>query len=86
MPIFAYLAIPVEGGKDTLAAELTALPHCEVIPADNKDILILVTDAPDEKAERNLQNKLQKISSLQSLSMTFGCSDQPEKERGDHES
>ena len=88
MPIFAYLATPVEGAKEILAAELTALPHCEIIPADNKDILILVTDAPDEFAERDLQEQLQKIQSLQSLSMTFGCSDelQPERERGDHES
>jgi len=88
MPIFAYLAMPVEGAKEILAAELTALPHCEIIPADNKDILILVTDAPNEVEERDLQDKLQKIPSLQSLSMTFGCSDelQPERERGDHES
>jgi nitrate reductase NapAB chaperone NapD len=88
MPIFAYLAIPVDGAKEILAADLTALPHCEIIPADNKDILILVTDAPDELAERNLQDNLRNIKSLQSLSMTFGCSDelQPERERGDHES
>jgi nitrate reductase NapAB chaperone NapD len=81
MPIFAYLAMPVEGAKETLSAELTALPHCEIIPADNKDVLVLVTDAPDEITERNLQDQLQKIKSLQSLSMTFGCSDELQPER-----
>jgi nitrate reductase NapAB chaperone NapD len=88
MPIFAYLAMPKKGAKETLSAELAALPHCEIIPADNKDILVLVTDAPSDIEERNLQNQLQKIPSLQSLSMTFGCSDelQPERERGNYES
>jgi nitrate reductase NapAB chaperone NapD len=81
MPIFAYLAMPVEGAKEILAAELTALPHCEIIPADNKDILVLVTDAPNDIEERNLQEQLQKIPSLQSLSMTFGCSDELQPER-----
>ena len=87
MPIFSYLAIPKEGAAETLSAELRALPHCEVIPTD-MDILVLVTDAPDDWAEHDLQEKLQLLPSLQSLSMTFGCSDEPEteKERGDHES
>jgi nitrate reductase NapAB chaperone NapD len=81
MPVFAYLAMPVKGAKETLFAELSALPYCEIIPADNADILVLVTDAPNEKAQYDLQEKLQKIPSLQSLSMTFGCSDELQPER-----
>jgi nitrate reductase NapAB chaperone NapD len=81
MPIFSYLAIPVEGARAALSHELKALPHCQVIPADNEDILILVTDAPDENAERDLQEHLKNIPSLQSLSMAFGCSDELQPER-----
>ena len=74
MPIFSYLAMPIEGAKEALAEELKALSFCEVL-------LVLVTDAPDEKAQQDLLEQLQKIPSLQSLSMTFGCSDELQPER-----
>lgn len=76
MPVFGYLAIPLEGAKDELSAELRSLPYCEVVPSDNRDVLVLVTDTPDENVERDLQTKLKLISSLQSLSMTFGHNDE----------
>lgn len=81
MPVFSYLVIPTEGARETLSAALQALPYCEIIPADNIEVLVLVTDTPDEAAQRNLNEQLQKIPSLQSLSMTFGYSDelQPDK-------
>jgi len=76
MPIFSYLALPREGARETLCAELSSLEYCQIIPADNKDLFILVTDTPDEDIERALQKKLKNIDSLQSLSLTFGCDDQ----------
>lgn len=87
MPIFSYIAIPKAGTVDTLSAELTAMEWCEVIPAENKDILILITDAPDAAAEILLQERLKDLNCLQSLSMTFGHSDddQSGKQRGDHD-
>ena len=72
MPVFSYLAYPVPGAKEKLLNDLAALDYCEVTPADNKEILILVTDAPDENEEQALQNKLKKLKSLESLGMTFG--------------
>ena len=81
MPIFSYLAMPKEGARETLSAALQALPYCEIIPADNVDVLVLVTDTPDESAQRDLQEQLQKIPSLQSLSMAFGYSDKLQPER-----
>ncbi len=76
MPIFSYLALPREGARETLRAELSSLEYCQIIPADNKDLFVLVTDTPDEDIERALQKKLKNIDSLQSLSLTFGCDDQ----------
>ncbi|MEE8552398.1 MAG: hypothetical protein V3S72_03785 [Desulfobacterales bacterium] len=72
MPVFSYLAYPVKGAKEKLLIELAALDYCEVTPAENEEILILVTDSPDEEKEKELQKKLKKIISLQSLGMTFG--------------
>lgn len=72
MPIFSYLAIPNNGAKDTLCNDLAALDHCQVIPADNHEVVVLVTETPDESTEEALQESLKNIQSLQSLSLAFG--------------
>ena len=76
MPVFSYLAIPEQGAVDELCAELMAMEHCDVIPSDNKEVAILVTDTPDDETEKILQKQLKEIQSLQSLSMTFGHMDE----------
>jgi nitrate reductase NapAB chaperone NapD len=76
MPIFSYLAYPVKDALEDLRDDLSALSHCEVIPADREQVLILLTDTPDEKEEKQLQNKLKKLSSLEFLGLTFGHADE----------
>ncbi len=76
MPVISYLAYPEKGEKKALAKALTALDFCEVTPADNAEVMLLVTDTPDEETERELQEKFKKLESLQSLGMTFGHGDQ----------
>ncbi len=87
MPVFGYLAIPEQGTLHRLTEDLENLPYCEVIASDNKEVLILVTDTPNEIEEKILQKRFKSIPSLQSLSMTFGYNDelQKGKGRGDHE-
>ena len=58
MPVFSYLAYPVNGAKKALLNELASLEYCEATPAENEDILILVTDTPDDVKEKELQKKL----------------------------
>jgi nitrate reductase NapAB chaperone NapD len=72
MPVFSYLAYPVQGAKERLIDELAALGYCEVTPSENEEVLILVTDTPDEETEKELQKKFKNIKSLESLGMTFG--------------
>ena len=76
MPIFSYLAYPIQGAKAQLLKDLSALDFCEVTPAENEDVLVLVTDTPDEDTEKKLQEKLKSIKSLESLGMTFGHTDE----------
>ena len=76
MPILAYIASPRSGRKNELLKELNGMDHCEALSADNAEILILVTDTPDKETEKNLQKQLNKIESLESLSMTFGYNDE----------
>ena len=75
MPVFSYLAYPKTGAKDQLQNDLNALEHCEATPAENAEILILVTDTPDDETEKQLQTQLKKLNSLESLGMTFGHRD-----------
>ncbi len=75
MPVFSYLAYPVQGAKEELLNDLAAFDYCEATPAENEEILILVTDTPDEKTEKELQKKLKKLKTLKSLGMTFGHTD-----------
>jgi nitrate reductase NapAB chaperone NapD len=72
MPVFSYLAYPKQGAKQDLLNDLSALDYCEVTPADNQNILILITDTPDEETEKVLQKKLKSLKTLESLGMTFG--------------
>ncbi len=76
MPIFSYLAYPVQGAKEQLLNDRAALNFCEVTPAENEEVLILVTDTPNAETEKELQKKLTEIKSLESLSMTFGHTDE----------
>lgn len=76
MPIFSYLAIPTEGNKDALCAALEATNYCEVIPAENQEVVILITDTPDKETDKQLQAQLKNLSYLQSLSMTYGHADE----------
>ena len=76
MPVFSYVAIPRSGDKKKLQDELNALEYCEAMPADNEEVLILVTDSPDKDSEETLQRHLKKLHSLESLHMSFGCNDE----------
>lgn len=76
MPIFSYMAYPVPGAKQQLLNDLKTMDYCQVIPAENQELVILITDTPDEPQEKALQEKLNKLKSLQSLGMTFGHVDE----------
>ena len=75
MPVFSYLAYPKIGAKEQLQQDLAELDYCEVTPAEHAELLILVTDTPDDDQEKQLQEHLKNLKSLESLGMTFGHQD-----------
>jgi nitrate reductase NapAB chaperone NapD len=87
MPILSYIASPYSGNKEALLRELNDLQFCTVFPADNAEILILVTDSPDRETEKRLQQQLKDMETLESLSMTFGYDDKIDNDarRGKYE-
>ncbi len=75
MPVFSYLVYPEQNKKEQLITDLSSIEYCEVSPADNQDVIVLVTDAPDIETDKALQKTIQALDSLQSMSMTFGHTD-----------
>lgn len=72
MPIKSYLAHPYKYKKEELIKAISALEECEVFPAQNKDILVVVTDTSSKTDEDNLKNILESIPSLKLLAMVSG--------------
>lgn len=72
MPVKSYLAHPHIGKKSHLIKALSHLKHCEVIPAENKNVVILITDTEDEIQENILREKIDAIESIKLLAMVSG--------------
>ena len=75
MSIKSYLAHPFKGEKNQLMKELSEIKGCEVIPSENKNLLILITDTHTKKQEQFIESQLDGIRSLQSLAMVSGFND-----------
>ncbi len=72
MPIVSYIVHPQQGKKKNLIHVLSSLKNCEVIPAENENILILVTDTKDKEEEKELLEKLDSLEDLKLKSMVSG--------------
>jgi len=75
MPIKSYILHPLKGEKELLISDLKGFTECEVIPAQNHEVVILVTDTSSEIADTNLFNKLNELKSLKHMSLVSGFED-----------
>lgn len=81
MPICSYLVLPEAGARSRVAASLRALPGCEVEPAENKDLLLLVTDTPTPEDDKRLMAEVESIPGVQAMVLCFGEVDPDTTER-----
>lgn len=72
MPIKSYILHFEENKKDILLKELQKLENCEVIPAQNHQVVVLVTDTANEELDNKLYNQLLEIQGLKHLSLVSG--------------
>jgi len=75
MPIKSYILHSQEGEKEELLKQLQNLSNCEVIPAQNHEIIVLVTDTDTEESDKELYNKLLEMQGLKHLSLVSGFDD-----------
>ena len=79
MPIKSYLVHPQEGKKIQLAQVLSEIEQCEVLPAENKDVLILVTETDSKQEEAVLKERLDNINDIKLMALVSGF-DTPKNE------
>ena len=72
MPVKSYLAHPIEGKKQQLVDAISAIEGCEVIPAENEDLLVVVTETDTRNQDEILKEKIEAISSLKLLALVSG--------------
>jgi nitrate reductase NapAB chaperone NapD len=72
LAICSYLVIPVEGAGAALAAGLEAVPGCEIVRAENREVFILVTDTPGPAEEAALRARIEALPGIGTLILTFG--------------
>lgn len=72
MPIKSYLAHPKTGEKQILIQALSKLNGCEVVPATNQDVVVVVTETLDDASDAILKEKIEHIDSLKLLALVSG--------------
>lgn len=60
---------PRAGAKDRLAAGIRKLAGCEVVPAENRDLLVVVTDTFAETAAGELEQRLLMLEGCAGISL-----------------
>ncbi len=71
MPICSYGVYPCHGQEKVLQQQIEKIPECELIPAQNHNMFILLTNTKDQEHEKSLQKKLHETESIQCLALSF---------------
>ena len=82
MPICSYLVVPEPGAGERVRRRLSVIDGCEVTVAENRELLILITDTSDLEQEEELRAEVEGMDGIQALLFTFGEID-PETELAD---
>lgn len=72
MPVKSYILHCEEGKKEVLLNELQKLNDCEVIPAQNHEVIIIVTDTNSDELDNQLYNQLLEMKGLKHMSLVSG--------------
>ncbi|MBX2947470.1 MAG: hypothetical protein KF725_16700 [Cyclobacteriaceae bacterium] len=74
MPVKSYLVFPIAGAVAQVIEKLQSFNHCEVLPADNREVIVLVTDSDSEKEDEQFLEALKGDTSIQHISLISGFS------------
>ncbi|SNR77468.1 periplasmic nitrate reductase chaperone NapD [Lutibacter agarilyticus] len=72
MSIKSYIIHCEQDKKGSLFSELQKLSNCEVIPAQNHEVIIVVTDTDSDESDNQLYNQLLEMKGLKHMSLVSG--------------
>lgn len=72
MPIKSFIVFPKLGQKDALQQEIAAMNGCSVIPSENKEVFVLITDTQTDQEEETLLQTINEITTVDQISMVAG--------------
>jgi nitrate reductase NapAB chaperone NapD len=72
MPVCSYVVIPEPGATDGVLRQLNALPRCEATRAENRDVILLVTDTADMQEEQAMATALGGVEGILTMVLAFG--------------
>lgn len=72
MPIKSFIVFPSPGQKTPLQKELSTLNGCSVVPSENQEVFVLVTDTQTEQEEETLLAQINELEAVDQLSMVAG--------------
>ena len=72
MPIKSYILIPNPDELHSLTAEISKLSACSVHPAENKEVLVVVTETDNDEQDKVLLGTMQACKHLQHISLVSG--------------
>ena len=73
MPICSYLLTPSRGKSDSVLRELSKFPEVEVYPAENSELMVIVTETTNQIHENDLNGRLINIDGINCLALSFGA-------------
>ena len=72
MPIKSYIAFAHPGLREDLEMCLRSVDHCEVIPSENKDVVVVVSNTTSEEEEMKFLDDLGEVESLDHFTLVAG--------------
>jgi nitrate reductase NapAB chaperone NapD len=74
MPVKSYIATPLNGKLKELHLQFEQIEGCEVIPSQNKDVLIVLTDTDTDEQDEKVYQLLLSVPDLEQLTLVSGYS------------
>jgi len=72
VPVCSYVVVPRPGKAASVASDLARIDGCEVAPAENAEMLLLVTSTASLDEDAALRREVEALGGIQALLMTFG--------------
>jgi nitrate reductase NapAB chaperone NapD len=72
MPVCSYVVIPEPGATAAVQERLSTLPGCETVRAENREVLLLVTDTDSAEQEEQLRRRVEATPGILTVVLAFG--------------